>query len=708
MGFGTAGSNLLLKKNARILDFNSSFSADFWKNRRIAIEANGISHRFMSTLPEEYQRMLATHHHEKKCISCDSAHFVANGFVRYFLRLLSGWKLFVPEPELYTGTALEIPEDQSILPYSIEIIGEALYAPKSNYDKFKAEKSRQDHQISESKGGVMPDCIMRLVFQKLQCSSISISKPPAEFDATAADRASCGFDVIVVSCDADIPLYPWSHRGLRGRIFFPHKNSSKLMCFDRDHKLKILQKHFGVDLEFLLESDDHIRIFEVSLLICALHLPHDYHFTSHDKAKYGYSNATGIGWTKLPKMMHRLATAVRVSMGDLIALQNQDVAQSLQHHIVSVKQGFPAKACAAALHFINQPVLQSTEVERHLQDLAEYEYVGSCSELCAHGYSVYTMPIGILEWRKMESPPKILTSDVLNHFETRMRTDNGASTGTYSALNEFLDMLPRIHEIPENSFECALVDVEYDPSKRQSLSGGNSLIAIRAKSPQSYGVKGKEKTEHREDAHYKPIAIVEVSPINGAVLADNGILWHQCICPNGMLCRHVKTMLLALSRFREEDYATNHTFAKYWQDKSSKKIQVSNTPLQLRFASTHRPFLNDILGKKNIGPEDLKRLFSGQAKTDIDIETGDIVATQSAIAHAQKRRRINRRRRSGSQAAIEAMDSQTRKAKEEFAKLQPDWTRLRFLCNERYRTTGKYCNFHRECDIANAHDILYE
>eukprot|EP00041_Stephanoeca_diplocostata_P018388 m.384648 g.384648 ORF g.384648 m.384648 type:complete len:148 (-) comp20998_c0_seq2:489-932(-) len=54
MGFGTAGLNLLLMKDARILDFNFSFSADFWENSHIAIETNGISRRLM----QRYQKSI--------------------------------------------------------------------------------------------------------------------------------------------------------------------------------------------------------------------------------------------------------------------------------------------------------------------------------------------------------------------------------------------------------------------------------------------------------------------------------------------------------------------------------------------------------------------------------------------------------------------------------------------------------------------------
>ena len=304
--------------------------------------------------------------------------------------MLSAWKIYVCEPELYDKAGIEIPP-KCTKPVKVVVIGEGSYGPKQNYDGYKAEKLRSE-RISDSKGCVTPDCIMRLVYHKLSCNSISTSIPPAEFDATAAERVRSGCDVIVVSRDADIPLYPWGHSTLGGRIFFPDKGASKLLCIDREHKLMILQTHFQQSATILMENSDRIRVFEVCLLVCALHLPHDYHYIPYDKAKYKFSNATGIGWSKISQIMRKLATSIcPQKLEELTRLDSQDVIASLRDTVDSVKSGFPARACTAAIQFLSQPVLN---IAHDAYPLSEYVYVKSCKEKCNHNYTMYSIPVG--------------------------------------------------------------------------------------------------------------------------------------------------------------------------------------------------------------------------------------------------------------------------------------------------------------------------
>ena len=296
---------------------------------------------------------------------------------------------------------------------------------------------------------------------------------------------------------------------------------------------------------------------------------------------------------------------------ELSQLSNQEIIYSISGEFDSVKKGFPARATTASLQFLDQP--HTPNKIFGASNVYDYQYVGTCTQVCDGRPKMFTLNTDQIDWTRMRSPPKITTRGVLRHFEHCIHADNGAADNTYSAFDEFIDLIPRIHEIPEGSFECASLGIEHDPCKRDKLPHGNVLMAIRAKSPQSYGVKGKEKTEHREDSHYKPVVIVEVSSVDGAIIAaphsisssNDGILWSFCVCPNGMLCRHIKTMLIAMSRFKEEDYATNHTFSKYWQSKSIGKIQTLDKPLRIRHAMTFKPFLSDILGNGNVGPEKL-------------------------------------------------------------------------------------------------------
>eukprot|EP00041_Stephanoeca_diplocostata_P023868 m.595058 g.595058 ORF g.595058 m.595058 type:complete len:717 (+) comp22399_c1_seq32:320-2470(+) len=716
MGFGSAGSNLLMKKSMPVIDFKNEHSACYWQNRKLVIEANGVSHRFMASLPSQYQRIMALHHHKGVSISSDSAHFLSDGYVTYFLKMLSGWKIYIDEPEMYAKAGVELPGKCS-RPQHIEVIGEGTYPPKNNYDLFKARKSFLEHtEHSDAKGFVMPDCIMRLIFQKLQCKSISVLVPPAEFDAAAAEKVRQGHDVIVVSRDADIPLHPWCYSAKGGRIFFPHTGNSTLLCIDRKSKLLILSSHFGDDREFSQTDNSIIRVYEVMLLLCALHLPHDYHYIPSETATYGFSNATGIGWRTVLPLIRKLAPMVKQKEHDLSQLSNQNIIHSISGEIHSVGKGFPARATAAALQFLNQPHASNTNTNAR-DSISVYKYVGTCSKVCDNRRKLFSVNTERLDWVRMRSPPKIMTRHIIRHIEICMYADNGAAEKTYRAFDEFMDLIPRIHEIPEESFECASLGLASDPYEREKLPHDNALMAIRAKSPQSYGVKGKEKTEHREDSHYKPVVIVEISHVNGAIIAPphgvssakDGILWSFCVCPNGMLCRHIKTMLIAMSRFKDEDYATNHTFSKYWQNKSTGKIQASGKPLRIRHAMTHKPFLSDIFGQGNVGPENILGLLPETYENDIDVETGETMesGTVMAIERARNNRRINRKRRSGSQS-LEPLDSKQSKIQSMMKELTPgiDWKRLRKLCDSRFATTGIYANYHREADITDAHSAL--
>lgn len=64
-----------------------------------------------------------------------------------------------------------------------------------------------------------------------------------------------------------------------------------------------------------------------------------------------------------------------------------------------------------------------------------------------------------------------------------------------------------------------------------------------------------------------------------------------------------------------------------------------------------------------------RSLLSGDNGVDVDIDTGKIT---NAIKRAQKQNRINRKRQSESQAAIELMDSQKVKVQALMKEVQPN------------------------------------
>ena len=134
--------------------------------------------------------MLARHHHDQVPLKKGNASVYADRFVVKFTEYLKRLGISLP-----VGTSPEGIDP----PTAIEVIGEHTYAAKSEYDRLKA-KNRWGHfeRKEWSDAVVLPDCVMRAVFQRLRQQGVVVTAPVAEFDATGAHRCRQGAIVIVV------------------------------------------------------------------------------------------------------------------------------------------------------------------------------------------------------------------------------------------------------------------------------------------------------------------------------------------------------------------------------------------------------------------------------------------------------------------------------------------------------------------------------
>jgi hypothetical protein len=105
----------------------------------------------------------------------------------------------------------------------------------------------------------------------------------------------------------------------------------------------------------------------------------------------------------------------------------------------------------------------------------------------------------------------------------------------------------------------------------------------------------------------------------------------------------------------------------------------------------------------------VRELLPRDYDNDVDVETGETMKSVDimAIEKARAKRRINRKRRSGSQSLL-PMESRQNKIQSVMQELlsDVDWNQLRDLCDKNFATTGIYANYHRKIDIADAYGVL--
>eukprot|EP00041_Stephanoeca_diplocostata_P028638 m.824889 g.824889 ORF g.824889 m.824889 type:complete len:750 (+) comp23406_c0_seq25:2732-4981(+) len=749
MGFQNSGSHIICKKQAEVISFSDTagYGGTFWKGRKIAIECNGISHKVLASIPPEYRVCLARHHHDNVSIDTDTMIWMADTFVKEFCILCMKFKLVFPSLWKYYPTDKQSEIQKATKMYDcVDVIGEHRYKAKQNYDLYKKTKRRdeylKDKDTNIGAGCVIPDCIMANVFMRLTKCGLKVTIPPAEFDATGARRFKDGWDVIVFSRDADIPLYPCGNSLAGGRILFPEPGHLKV--FDVALKREMIRTHFAVDV-----PDDKLRFFlcEVVLLFCALFCPHDYHYRLSPAAKHCYTNSTGIGLRKFVEIANSVGKilndavsgfADKFSASDRASvMSNPQQVRDFLDHLIAVHENQPShskmvestnvtcvQARDAVLAFVQQPV--SFLPGRGIfvgSCFKKFKYEGACSESCMEReQTIYTLREDGIEWNANAKPPKILLRHTMNHFQFNMHLFEGAFDGQYCAFTECCDvLLGRAATVDSTQFQFASMPIADDPMRRAVLQRGHELVLMKGKSPQSYGCKGKEKSDYKDGQFYTPHIILEVNVIDGVIappgsggsISTDGILWYSCQCKSGAkLCRHIKACLVSLSRVREEDMATNHSYANYWRKKFSGP-EISEEPTKVRELQTQKEYISDVLPPDTAEHEiiDMMKYNHPGSKCDssekLESTINDGVSTLIKRAMKKGGSGIIRKRRSSNKEKIDAM---LKKARDSASFITPDYERLR-RANEEFCKVLKCkrpgAQFHRECDFA-PHDPITE
>eukprot|EP00041_Stephanoeca_diplocostata_P011913 m.197889 g.197889 ORF g.197889 m.197889 type:complete len:744 (-) comp18725_c0_seq10:143-2374(-) len=740
MGFGSNGKTIICKEKAEVVSFDaySGSGATFWKNRRIAIECNGLSHKVMAQLPAEYCTYLARHHHHGFGMDIDTMTWIANAFLRELCTQCSKYHLVFPSLWQHYSEDTRAKVKATIKMYKcVDIVAEHRYKPKANYDRYKAEL-RKEHLSSRKNtmGAVIPDCIMAIIFTKLQASGFHVTVPPAEFDATGAHRFATGWDTMVFSKDADIPLFPSGVLANTGRILFPDGN--KLTVFDKNMKCEMIRTHFGAEPA----TDCEFYLYEVLLLFCALFCPHDYHY-AHDASKaLLYTNRTGIGIDGFQKIVKSIGTTARAHLHTFLT-QNGLISESktmpdrrivpvfldfiLLHHEKHCEDALTAKrtnsgssvcgrAKSAVLAFVNQ---NKSLVEGQGiycgKNFVAFKYEGACSDTCmglADQAYVYTLARHEIKWQTAMQAPRILYKDTMYHFQYNMHLFKGAQDGQYCAYTESAGtLLGRVAVVEASDFKYAQLEMKDDPLRRKELPDNHELILVQGKSPQSFGCKGKEN-EGRKGAFYYPLIILEVSTVDGVILqpgfgsstCKDGILWYCCAaCKSGdTLCRHIKSCLVSLSRVREEDWATNHNYDKYWQQ--CKAAPITEEPTRIAELQTANVYLSDCVPDANEAELSDMVAFKSPSETTTDPGTDKII-TKGMKKKFQKALKkggtgIIRKRASTNSDTIVSLQQRASKLADGIV---PDYVALRKKHDEfkRHKKSEKWhVNFHRDCDFA--------
>jgi hypothetical protein len=632
------GAQVYAKGDAEIWAMGSTHGARHWKGQHVILEWAGPTHPSALRLPGKYLAPLARHHWDGAPIDAGLRGFTVNAVLAAVGRLLVKYCVCWP-PAVGKLGAYDIPHGSTgtDAPAVLEVGFEQQFAPKAMCQASRRADLEAAHKDGTDGGGaVIPDCVVREAMVRLSEIGVGVTwARDAEFDGTGTFRAAQGSRVIVESGDLDMPAHIFGRADCTGVVLLKGKTAGDLHVFGAEHKVNAMSRFWVVDPAAVR---NHFLAFEVMTLAAVLLGPHDYHF---DLADGKYSNATGNRYKSIVKVVRPWLDALRAALttGNYPTTA-RDVAEAVVKCFMTqwpaaggVREKIGHLSFEKFEHafrgFVDQPVAFDVgpdqpsvpyvdALDRHCltpptpgvaaggsgvdADKARaYTYEGKCQN-CVHGEKPWEPPEFPIKGTadgpdrvliEGKAKPRINTCDVCRHFTQYMYRIEGAQPGTYDPFTAIMELCTRLG-VTSEIVKWAWLEPSEDPRGRDSLAADRRLIYLLFRVPQSFG--SQDKTKHRDKkGHYDVRCVLELDMSSGRMVRD-GILWYNCGCHNGMkLCRHVQTMLVALSRIGEDDF-TNHSFVRYWAPKTHAAGETK--AVMLEDLMVERVYLSDLLGRK--------------------------------------------------------------------------------------------------------------
>ena len=463
MGFTDAGSILIGKVSAALV---TSAGEMRWASRRIVLELQSFFHAVLtvSCVGASYVEHAAKHHFGGYELDPSHRDFLNQ---QVWIRIRHDMTRF----GMYYRdvNALKQQASDAAPPSSVEFITENIHPAKRSCSAQRRSVLKKHYDMREyEKAGVFPDCVTRDILKDAEDHGATVTIPPpgSEADATLAQRAREGCDVIVMSGDSDVVMYPAGKH--EGKIYL--KDKANLRVYDWKHKKKVMASMMELP-EAVVEAN--YDLLEHVYLVIALHSRHDYHYK--ELADGSFQCCTGVGKAKLSLLFSQFSTTFSeheppALTGGLLCnptLLVEYVFKALQHlsspalkpRVLEAYKGFvlqPVSVTGCGVAPFNNPAVAVLSL---VPDVP-YTYEGACDGCAPQRSTPWRnwTPTG-LQWRRPAVLPRIVLGTVLDHLDTSMTASKAAEPGTYDALCEIMRCMERVAEIKEDSCKYAVLSV---------------------------------------------------------------------------------------------------------------------------------------------------------------------------------------------------------------------------------------------------------